>query len=112
CDFRRLDAYLFPALGMEFKEARKTQDDEYKALRAAGAEVEKTRGVPLKGFEEAPVIRYARQATFHPLKYIAALLQQIEAQGGRLFADSPVLEVEERDENVRVKVEGGMSVTA
>jgi glycine/D-amino acid oxidase-like deaminating enzyme len=35
CDFRRLDAYLFPAPRMEFKDAREQQDEEYMALRAA-----------------------------------------------------------------------------
>src|SRR5689334_1728709 len=112
CDFRRLDAYLFPAPGMSFKDARKQQDQEYKALRAARVEVEKAKGIPLVGFEDAPVLRYARQATFHPLKYLKGLVAQIEAQRGRLFADSPVMEVEERDNDVRVKLKGGMSVTA
>src|SRR4029079_14066132 len=36
CNFRRLDAFLFPALGMEPGEARKQQDEEYRALRKAG----------------------------------------------------------------------------
>ena len=36
----------------------KKQDEEYKALRKAGAEVEKAKGVPLVGFEDAPVLRY------------------------------------------------------
>ncbi len=58
------------------------------------------------------MLRYARQATFHPLKYLKGLVAQIEAQRGRLFADSPVMEVEERDKDVRVKLKGGMSVTA
>ena len=40
CNFRRLDAFLFPALGMEPSEAREQQDEEYKALRKAGAAVE------------------------------------------------------------------------
>jgi len=35
CDFRRLNAYLFPAPNMAFKDAREKQDEEYKALRAA-----------------------------------------------------------------------------
>jgi glycine/D-amino acid oxidase-like deaminating enzyme len=35
CDFRRLDAFLFPAPGMAFKDAREKQDEEYKALRMA-----------------------------------------------------------------------------
>jgi glycine/D-amino acid oxidase-like deaminating enzyme/nitrite reductase/ring-hydroxylating ferredoxin subunit len=112
CDFRRLDAYLFPAPGMSFKDAREEQDDEYKALRAAKVDVEKAKGIALKGFEDAPVLRYARQATFHPLKYASGLISEIEARGGRLFADSPVTEVEELEETVRVRVEGGMSVTA
>ena len=49
CGFRRLDAYLFPAPGMEFKEAREEQDEEYKALRSAKVDVEKAKGVKLKG---------------------------------------------------------------
>ena len=112
CDFRRLDAFLFPASGMEFKDAREQQDEEYKALRAANVEVEKGKGIELKGFEDAPVLRYKNQATFHPLKYLAGLIKEIEAEGGRLFADSPVMDVEEKDDVVRVKLEGGMSVTA
>jgi glycine/D-amino acid oxidase-like deaminating enzyme/nitrite reductase/ring-hydroxylating ferredoxin subunit len=112
CDFRRLEAFLFPAPGMKFKDAREQQDEEYKALRAAGAEVEKSKGVPLKGFEDAPVLRYARQATFHPLNYLRGLIKEIEAQGGRLFADSPVIAVEEQGNAVRVRIEGGMSVKA
>jgi glycine/D-amino acid oxidase-like deaminating enzyme/nitrite reductase/ring-hydroxylating ferredoxin subunit len=112
CDFRRLDAYLFPAPGMAFKDAREQQDDEYKALRAAKVEVQKDKGISLRGFEDAPVLRYARQATFHPLKYVNGIIKEIEAQGGRLFADSPVIEVEECEANVRIKVEGGMTVDA
>jgi glycine/D-amino acid oxidase-like deaminating enzyme/nitrite reductase/ring-hydroxylating ferredoxin subunit len=112
CDFRRLDAFLFPAPGMTFKDAREKQAAEYKALKAAGVDVKKDKGIALHGFEEAPVLHYARQATFHPLKYLKGLLQQIEERDGRPFANSPVTEVEERDDDVKVKVEGGMSVTA
>jgi len=112
CDFRRLDAFLFPAPGMAFSKARELQDEEYKALRRVSAEVAKARGVPLKGFEDAPVIRYMRQATFHPLKYIAGLIAEIEAGGGRIFADSAVMEVEEKETEVRLKLENGKTVTA
>jgi glycine/D-amino acid oxidase-like deaminating enzyme len=112
CDFRRLDAYLFPAPGMEFKDAREQQDEEYKALRAAQVDVAKGKGIKLKGYEDAPVLHYRNQATFHPLKYLAGLIEQIEAQGGRLFADSPVTEVKDRKEDVRVRLESGMAITA
>ena len=112
CDFRRLDAFLFPAPGMEFKDARAAQHDEYTALRAAGVAVEKAKGIAMKGFEDAPVIRYANQATFHPLNYVRGLIREIQAQGGQLFANSPVMEVEERVEDVRVKLANGKYVTA
>jgi glycine/D-amino acid oxidase-like deaminating enzyme/nitrite reductase/ring-hydroxylating ferredoxin subunit len=112
CDFRRLDAFLFPAPGMAFKDAREQQAEEYKALRAAKVEVEKARGIRLKGFEEAPVLHYKNQATFHPLKYLSGLVQEIEKEGGRLHRDSAVMEVEEKDDRVTVKLEGGQSVTA
>ena len=112
CNFRRLDAYLFPAPGMDFKDAREQQDEEYKALRAVKAEVEKGRGVQLRGFEDAPVLHYKNQATFHPLKYNAGLIRHIRDRGGQLFADSAVLELEESESGVTVKLENGRSVTA
>ena len=112
CNFRRLDAYLFPAMGMEFKDAREQQDEEYDALRKVKAEVERVKGVPLTGFEQAPVLRYPRQATFHPLKYLAAVADSIVERGGRIFAHSAVTKIEEMDSSVRVTTEGGGQVTA
>jgi glycine/D-amino acid oxidase-like deaminating enzyme/nitrite reductase/ring-hydroxylating ferredoxin subunit len=112
CNFRRLDAYLFPAPGMAFKDAREQQDEEYKALRAAKVEVEKARGLKLKGFEDAPVLHYKNQATFHPLKYLAGVIREIEAAGGKLFIESPVIEVKETNDDVTVFLEGGIRVTA
>jgi glycine/D-amino acid oxidase-like deaminating enzyme/nitrite reductase/ring-hydroxylating ferredoxin subunit len=107
CNFRRLDAFLFPASGMELAEARKQQDEEYEALRNAGVPVERVTGVPLKGFEDAPVLRYPRQATFHPLRYIRGLVQAIKSKGGLIFANSAVIKVEELESSVRVSTHDG-----
>jgi glycine/D-amino acid oxidase-like deaminating enzyme/nitrite reductase/ring-hydroxylating ferredoxin subunit len=112
CDFRRLDAYLFPAPSMAFTEAREAQQKEFKALRTVKADVERGKGVPLKGFEDAPVIRYKNQATFHPLKYLAALIEQIKGQGGLLFANSAVMDVKETENDVQVKLGNGKTVAA
>jgi glycine/D-amino acid oxidase-like deaminating enzyme/nitrite reductase/ring-hydroxylating ferredoxin subunit len=112
CNFRRLDAYLFPAPGMNFKDAREQQDEEYKALRAVKARVQKARGIELRGFEDAPVLHYENQATFHPLKYLAGLVHEVEDSGGQLFIDSAVTVVEESETQVVVKLENGRLVTA
>ena len=112
CNFRRLDAFLFPAMGMETKEAREQADKEYDAARKAKAAVERAKGVPLKGFESAPCLRYPRQATFHPLKYINGLVAAIQEKDGLIFGNSPVTGIEELDNEVRVTTDTGASVTA
>lgn len=112
CNFRRLDGYLFPATGMEMKDARDQLDREYDAGRLAGAAVDKVIGVPFAGFETAPALRYPNQATFHPLKYLQGLVAAIENAGGMLFADSPVASIEERDGSVHVATEHGATVVA
>jgi glycine/D-amino acid oxidase-like deaminating enzyme/nitrite reductase/ring-hydroxylating ferredoxin subunit len=112
CNFRRLDAFLFPATGMDWKDAREQQAEELKALHKAGANAEQAKGVPLKGFEDAPVIRYARQATFHPLKYLGALAAAMTDRGAQIFAHSAVDAVDELEESVRVKTEDGAEITA
>lgn len=112
CNFRRLDAFLFPAMGMEPKEARDQRDKEYAAARKVGVAAEKTKGVPLKGFEGAPVLRYPDQATFHPLKYLGGLAATIRANGGRLFANSAVTKIDERRNGVRLSLDGGGTIDA
>jgi glycine/D-amino acid oxidase-like deaminating enzyme/nitrite reductase/ring-hydroxylating ferredoxin subunit len=112
CDFRRLDGFLFPAMGIDFKEARKERDKEYEAARKADAAAERVKGVPFKGFEEAPVLRYPRQATFHPLKYLRGLAAAIRKRGGLLFADSAVTGVDETDGAIRLSTPDGAMVEA
>ena len=111
CNFRRLDAFLFPATGMEPKQAKDQQDKEYEAVRKTGAKVERVQGIPLKGFENAPILRYADQATFHPLKYVKGLIAGIENMDGKLFQDSPVTEIDEQNDTVTVVTDAG-KVTA
>jgi glycine/D-amino acid oxidase-like deaminating enzyme/nitrite reductase/ring-hydroxylating ferredoxin subunit len=112
CNFRRLDAYLFPALGMERNAAKDQADTEYDAGRKAGAKVERAKGVPMRGFESAPCLRYPDQATFHPTKYLDALVRIIVDKGGKIFAHSPVTEIAEPEGRIRVVTASGASVTA
>lgn len=113
CNFRRLDAFLFPAMGVEPKEARDQRQEEFEAARKVGAAAELVTGVPLKGFEKAPVLRYPNQATFHPLRYLRGVAKAIRDHGGRIFANSPVIRVEELpDGGVRVATENGGIIEA
>lgn len=111
CDFRRLDGFLFPAADMAWEKASETCDEEFDAAVKAGAQVEKSRGVPFDGFDAAPVLRFPDQATFHPLKYLRALLEDFGKRGGKVFADSAVIDIDE-GEFIRLTVEGGFVVTA
>jgi len=112
CNFRRLDAYLFPAPGMEFPDARKQQDEEYDALRKLGVQVERAKGVPFEGFQAAPVLHYRNLATFHPLRYLRGLVGAMQKSGVRLHPWSPVSSVEEEADMVLVRTEGGATVRA
>jgi glycine/D-amino acid oxidase-like deaminating enzyme/nitrite reductase/ring-hydroxylating ferredoxin subunit len=112
CNFRRLDGFLFPALNMDSGEARDQLDKEYDAARKVGAHAERAKGLPFKGFEKAPALRYPRQATFHPLKYLRGLVAEIREKGGQIFADSAVIKIEELENGVKVTTEQGASVTA
>src|SRR4030081_554099 len=78
CDFRRLDGYLFQALNTDSK----IIDDELDAVRKVGAPVHRLVGVPFKHCESQHVLRYPRQGTFHPLKYLRGLAAVIAARGG------------------------------
>ncbi|MGX9182434.1 FAD-dependent oxidoreductase, partial [Mesorhizobium sp. BHbdii] len=100
-------------MGVDLKAARDQRQEEFEAAQKVGAAAELVTGVPLKGFGKAPVLRYANQATFHPLRYLRGLSTAIRDKGGRIFANSPVISVEELPEGgVRVSTENGGVVEA
>jgi glycine/D-amino acid oxidase-like deaminating enzyme/nitrite reductase/ring-hydroxylating ferredoxin subunit len=104
CDFRRLDGYLFQALNTDAK----IIDDELDAVRKVGAPVDRLVGVPLAGCDKQHVLRYPRQATFHPLKYLKGLAAAIEAKGGEFYSETIVEKIEERDGAVIVTTDLGV----
>jgi glycine/D-amino acid oxidase-like deaminating enzyme/nitrite reductase/ring-hydroxylating ferredoxin subunit len=108
CDFRRVDGFLFPALGSDPSQL----DANLEADRKVGIEVEDCKGLPFEGLNAMRCLRYANQATFHPLKYLQALARAIEERGGQLFAETCMEEVEETNSGVRVKTRNGRKVTA
>ncbi|MBR0822955.1 FAD-dependent oxidoreductase [Bradyrhizobium liaoningense] len=103
CDFRRLDGYLFQGRDMPAD----VIDDELEAVQAIGAAVHRLVGVPLNGCEDRHVLRYPRQATFHPTKYLAGLAKACHDNGVSFFRDTPVVEVSEGNGAVLIKTTCG-----
>jgi glycine/D-amino acid oxidase-like deaminating enzyme/nitrite reductase/ring-hydroxylating ferredoxin subunit len=112
CNFRRLDGYLFAALGTEWKDEREDLAAEYIASRKIGIPVEKTTGLTFAGMDKVPALRFPAQATFHPLKYLNALVEQIAAHKGRVFEDTAAVSFEESDESVTVTTTSGHKLRA
>jgi glycine/D-amino acid oxidase-like deaminating enzyme/nitrite reductase/ring-hydroxylating ferredoxin subunit len=108
CDFRRLDGYLFQALNTDSK----IIDDELNAVRKVGAPVHRLVGVPFEHCEHQHVLRYPRQGTFHPLKYLRGLATTIEAKGGILHSHTVVERIEEKDDGAVIVSTGGGTISA
>jgi glycine/D-amino acid oxidase-like deaminating enzyme/nitrite reductase/ring-hydroxylating ferredoxin subunit len=107
CDYRRLDAYLFVPPGDPFDKL----DRELEAARRAGLPgVTREERVPFRNFETGPCLRFPQQARFHPLAYMAGLLQAIQRAGGRVHTQAHVEEISE--EPVHVKTARGHQVKA
>jgi len=98
CDFRRVEGHLFLAQGMD----KEFIDNEFEATRKVGMPVTRGKGVPFAGQEPTPALRYPRQATFHPLKYLAGLASAVTAGGGRFYANTAVTAVEETGSGVEI----------
>jgi glycine/D-amino acid oxidase-like deaminating enzyme/nitrite reductase/ring-hydroxylating ferredoxin subunit len=108
CDFRRVDGFLFPGPQTSQSEI----EEEHEASKKAGMPVLYAKGIPLRGHEKTRCLCYPDQATFHPTKYLQGLARCITARGGKLFADTAVIGVEEKDGGVEVTTEAGHTIRA
>lgn len=108
CDFRRLDGFLLPA----------SEDDlllleqEIEACHKIGFSGVAWDAPPLANEAQNRCLRFPDQARFHPLKYVDGLVRCIRRDGGRLFADTPVVSVEEKRGQTIVTTERGNVVHA
>ena len=108
CNFRRLDGFLFPAIGSDPSVLSK----ELEAGRSIGVVMEAARGVPFKGQDKTRCLRYPDLATFHPLRYLRGLARALLAGNARLYADTVVETVEEDERGVTVLTDAGNTVRA
>ncbi len=89
CDFERLDGYLVSP------DARwdDTLEREYAVTTRLGLEVRRLERVPGLAFDSGPCLRFAGQAQFHPLRYLAGLARAIGGLGGRIHEGTRALSV-------------------
>ncbi len=89
CEFERLDGYLFNPHG----QWNAVLDSEYAVTTRLGLDVRRFERVPGLQFDTGPCLRFARQAQFHPLKYLAGLARAIVTLGGRIHDHTRALDV-------------------
>ena len=109
CDFRRVDGYLILPPGHEADNHREL-DREMAAAQRAGLECEMVDEAPLP-FDTGPALRFARQAEFHPLKYLRALAEAVIEMGGKIHTDVHVNGIEP-GRPLRLKLDRDRTMTA
>src|SRR5439155_5842912 len=108
CNFERLDGYLFLPPGGSMNELM----NELEAIHRAGLDsVERVDSIPNTRINSDAVLRFPRQAQFHPLKYLNGLTRVIVDLGGQIFTGTRVVAVEDGD-RVKVKTSDGHTITA
>jgi glycine/D-amino acid oxidase-like deaminating enzyme/nitrite reductase/ring-hydroxylating ferredoxin subunit len=93
CDFRRVDGYLIAAPGRPAGKPQRELDRELVAAQRAGLDVERVDRAPLP-FDAGPALRFARQAQFHPLRYLRGLAAGVIAAGGTIHTGVHVEAIE------------------
>ena len=107
CGFKRIDLYVFAP--------------DAKGLRKLEKEIEAAGKVGFSGVDwsQAPVdaptegcLRFPNQARFHPLQYLNGLTKILKRRGVHLYANTPIVSVEETARGVVAKTERGHAITA
>jgi glycine/D-amino acid oxidase-like deaminating enzyme/nitrite reductase/ring-hydroxylating ferredoxin subunit len=90
-EFQWVPGYLHARLGETDEKDRQLLEKDFELAQQLGFETEFIENVP---FVNRPGVRFAHQAKFHPLKYLAPLVRAIPGDGSSVFENSPVDDVE------------------
>jgi glycine/D-amino acid oxidase-like deaminating enzyme/nitrite reductase/ring-hydroxylating ferredoxin subunit len=90
CGFRRVDGFLFRPPDQDFQELEK----EFAAAQRAGLSVSWADRLPWPSFDTGRALKFARQAQFHPLHYLAGLAKKFSERGGQIFGGTHVSEIQ------------------
>ena len=108
CDFERVEGYLF----LGGKDSRKELEKELEATHRAGlTDTQLVERIPFSFWESGPALRFPRQATFHPLKYLKGLIRAFLRDGGRIYTGVHAEKIED-GEPARVTTSSGHVISA
>ncbi|PYL66049.1 MAG: FAD-dependent oxidoreductase [Verrucomicrobia bacterium] len=99
CAFERVDGYLFLPPGGSVADLERELES---VLRAGLRDVERVDRIPTGKFNTNGVLRFPRQAQFHPLNYVNGLARAILKHGGQIFTGTRVVKIQDGD---RTKIE-------
>jgi glycine/D-amino acid oxidase-like deaminating enzyme/nitrite reductase/ring-hydroxylating ferredoxin subunit len=108
CDFQRVEGFLF--LGGE--STRKDLERELDATHRAGiTDTQLVEKIPFGFWDSGPALRFPRQATFHPLKYLKGLARAILRDGGKIYTGVHAERIED-GEPAKVTTSSGHTIHA
>ena len=108
CDFERVEGYLF--LGGQ--ETRKDLERELEATHRAGlTDTQLVDRIPFSFWDSGPALRFPRQATFHPVKYLKGLARAILRDGGRIYTGVHAEKIEDGEPG-KITTKGGHVISA
>jgi glycine/D-amino acid oxidase-like deaminating enzyme/nitrite reductase/ring-hydroxylating ferredoxin subunit len=87
CDYRSVPGYLHAAWKKPAKDEAQLLQKEATLAAELGFDATYTDSVP---FANRPGIRFANQAKFHPLRYLAGLLPGIAGEGSHVFENTEI----------------------
>src|SRR6202163_4804537 len=108
CEFERVEGYLF--LGGDSQ--RKELEHELEATHRAGINHSQiVDRIPFSFWDSGPALRFPRQATFHPLKYLKGLARAILRDGGKIYTGVHAEKIED-GEPAKVTTSSGHTIHA
>jgi glycine/D-amino acid oxidase-like deaminating enzyme/nitrite reductase/ring-hydroxylating ferredoxin subunit len=108
CDFQRVEGYLF----LGGNDQRRELERELEASHRAGInDTQLVDRIPFDFWDSGPALRFPRQATFHPLKYLKGLARAILRDGGKIYTGVHAEKIED-GEPARVTTSEGYVIGA
>src|SRR2546422_893183 len=93
CDFKWVPGYLHASLTETDEKDRTTLEEDAQLASQLGFDVQFVDKVP---YANRPGIRFSNQAKFHPLKYLAVLLERIQGDGSYVFENTEASQIDEK----------------